>query len=63
MGNKMKEEIIEKCPNCNIEKTEENYGYDNMWITLTTHNREINPTLRFYYCKNCGHMYDIDYEI
>ena len=58
----MKQEIIEKCPVCKIEKTEENTGYEKYGIVLSTHNGDIFPDIRIYYCENCGHSYDIDYE-
>ena len=54
--------MIEKCPECGIEKTEENTGYEKFGIVLSTHNGDIYPDIRIYYCENCGHSYDIDYE-
>ena len=54
--------MIEKCPECGIEKTEENTGYEKFGIVLGTHGGDIFPDIRIYYCENCGHSYDIDYE-
>ena len=54
--------MIEKCPECGIEKTEENTGYEKFVIVLGTHGGDIFPDIRLYYCANCGYMYDIDYE-
>ena len=54
--------MIKKCPECGIEKTEENTGYEKFGIVLGTHGGDIFPDIRLYYCENCGYMYDIDYE-
>ena len=54
--------MIEKCPECGIEKTEENIRHKKYGIVLSTHNGDIYPDIRIYYCENCGHSYDIDYE-
>ena len=54
--------MIKKCPECGIEKTEENTGYEKFGIVLGTHSGDIFPSIKIYYCESCGHSYDIDYE-
>ena len=46
--------MIEKCPECGIEKTEENTGYEKFGIVLSTHNGDIYPDIRIYYCETVG---------
>ena len=52
-----------KCPQCGIEKTEENMGYDRREMAFDTHQGVAYPDIRFYFCRNCGHMYDIDCDL